>query len=283
MPSFTLLGQALISGVLIGGLYGLLALALTLSWGLLHLVNLTYFALAFVGAYLTYQFGTFYGIPPWYSALILIPAFFVFGVVQQWLLARFRVSGLSSLLVTFGMFVIIEAVIHIVWTADYLRYEVAYGAMSLRLGTLRLPVVDLVVCLGASALAVGVWAWLRWSYTGLALRASAEDPAIAAAYGVNHQFQSFLLAGICAGSAALAGVFIALITTLAPIVMFTWFGVVFAVVIIGGLGNPLGALVAGFLIGVTEAFTMTLISPAWAPVVTFSVLILLLLWRPKWL
>ena len=93
-------------------------------------------------------------------------------------------------------------------------------------------------------------------------------------------FRSFLLSGVSAAYAGIAGAYIALIATLAPSQIWTWLGVVFAVVIIGGLANPVGALFAGFLIGVSESVTMAVVTPAWAPLVSFSVLILLLILRP---
>ena len=283
MPSLNLLGQALVSGVLIGGLYGLLGLGLTLSWGLLHLINIAYFGLAFLSAYLTYHLGEVYHLAPWHAALLLVPSFFAFGVVLHWTLARFRVVGLVSLLVTFGLIVVIEAVIQIVWTADFRKLELPYLTASAKLGPVYLPLMELTAFALAVALAAGTWAILRFSYFGKAVRAAAEDPAMAAAYGVNHRANALLIAGLCAASAAVAGIFIALTTTLAPSQMFAWFGVVFAVVIIGGLGNPLGALIAGVLIGVAESMTMALIAPAWAPVVAFSLLIALLIWQPRWL
>ena len=106
---------------------------------------------------------------------------------------------------------------------------------------------------------------------------------MASAFGINAAQLSYLLAGLCSAFAGIAGIFIALITTLSPAQIETWIGVVFAVVIIGGLGNPLGALAAGVLIGVAEAVTMAAVNPAWAPLVAFAILIGLLLWRPKWL
>src|SRR5262249_5595457 len=148
---------------------------------------------------------------------------------------------------------------------------------------LYVPARGRVPCLTAAALAWATWCWLRWSYVGKALRASAEDPAIAAAFGIDHRRQSFLLSGLCAAYAGAAGAFIALITTLAPAQIWAWLGVVFAVVIIGRLGNPLGALIAGVLIGAAESLAMAVLSPAWAPVVSFSILIVLLLWQPDWL
>ena len=283
LPSLSLLGQALVSGVLIGGLYGLLGLGLTLSWGLLHLINIAYFGLAFLSAYLTYHLGSVYHLPPWYAAAMLVPAFFVLGIGLHWALTRFRVAGLVSLLVTFGLIVVIEAVIQIVWTADYRKLELPYATDSMKVGGLYLPILELVAFALAAVFALAAWAVLRWTYFGKAVRAAAEDPAMAASYGINHRANALLIAGICAASAAVAGIFIALTTTLAPAQMFAWFGVVFAVVIIGGLGNPLGALVAGVLIGVAESMTMAITAPAWAPVVAFSLLIALMIWQPRWL
>src|SRR5262245_22849575 len=106
MPSLTLLGQALVSGLLAGRLYGLLALGLSLSWGLLRLVNLAHFALALLGAYLTYQLGHALHLAPWLAALAIVPAFFLLGVGLHVLFAYFRVTEFTSLLVTFGLTVI---------------------------------------------------------------------------------------------------------------------------------------------------------------------------------
>ncbi len=283
MPSLALLGQALVSGVLIGGIYGLLGLGLSLSWGLLHLINIAYFGLAFLAAYLAYQLGTVHHVAPWYAAALIIPVFFVLGVAVHWVLERFRVTGLVSLLVTFGLVVLIESLIQWIWTADFRRYELHYATASIRVGKLYVPVLELIALAVSAALALLAWAWLRWTLFGKALRAAAEDPAIAAAFGINRRAQALLLAGLCAASAAIAGLFIALTATLAPAQIFAWIGVVFAVIILGGLGNPLGALLAGILIGVAESMTMAVTTPAWSPLVAFSVLILLMIWQPRWL
>lgn len=280
MPSPTLLGQALVAGLLTGGLYGLLALGLSLSWGLLRLVNLAHFGLALLGAYLTYQLGTVLHLAPWLAVLCIVPAFFAFGVALHVVFVRFRVTELTSLLVTFGLTVILESVIQWYWTADFRRYETPYARASLRVGVLFVPVLELMAALTAAVLALATWAWLNRTYAGKALRAAAEEPAIAAAFGVNHRRQALLLSGLSAAYAGVAGAYIALIATLSPSQIWAWVGVVFAVVIVGGLGNPLGALAAGVLIGVSESVTMAVAAPAWAPLVSFSVLIALLVLRP---
>lgn len=283
MPSFTLLGQALVSGLLAGGLYGLLGLGLSLSWGLLRLVNLTHFALAFLGAYIAYQLGSVEHVSVAVSLLLIVPCFFAFGVALHWVFKRFNVGEFGSLLVTFGVAVLIETLIQWFWTADFRRFETPWGSASFKVGPIFVPALELAAFVTAAVLAGATWLWLTRTYVGKALRASAEDAEIAAAFGVNHRRQSYLLSGLCSSYAGVAGVFIALISTLAPSQIWAWLGVVFAVVIIGRLGNPIGALVAGVLIGACEGVAMAVISPAWAPMVSFSVLIAVLLWQPRWL
>ncbi|MDH2401822.1 branched-chain amino acid ABC transporter permease [Bradyrhizobium sp. SSUT18] len=283
MPSPTLIGQALVAGVLLGGLYGLMALGLTLSWGILSVVNIAYLGLTFLAAYITYDLGTAHGIAPWLVAICILPPFFLFGVALHAILVRFRVSHLTSLLVTFGLLVAIESLIQFIWTADFRRYELAYSTQSMRLGPIFVPIFDFCAFIAAAMLSILTWAGLRYTYAGRALRAVSADATIATAFGINVRLLGLLLAGLCAALAAIGGVFIALVSTLSPSQMWSWFGVVFAVVIIGRLGNPLGALIAGIGIGVSESLTMAIISPVWSPLVAFSILIVLLIWQPKWL
>jgi branched-chain amino acid transport system permease protein len=280
VPSFTLLAQSVLSGLLVGGLYGLLGLGLSLSWGLLRLINLAHFALAFLGAYLTYTLSATFGLDPLWSLLLVPPAFFGLGILGQLVFTRYGVTQFGSLLVTFGLTVMIESLIQWGWTADYRRLEAPFWTTSWRVGPLFVPRAELLALLTAVSLAGLTWAWLRYTWTGKGLRACAEDPAIAVAFGVNRRRLALLLSGLGAAFAGVAGTFVALIYTLAPSQIYAWIGVVFAAVILGGLGNPLGPLVAGVVIGVTEAVTMALTAPAWAPLVSFSLLILVLVLRP---
>jgi branched-subunit amino acid ABC-type transport system permease component len=279
VPSFTLLGQSVLSGVFIGALYGLLGLGLTLAWGMLRQINLAHFALVFLGAYLTYQLCAA-GLDPLLSLALIAPAFFVLGVALHWLLARFKVSPLNTLLVTFGFMVMIEALIQWIWTADFRRLESHYGDVKWKVGQLFVPLPELLTLLIAVGLALATWAVLRYTDIGRAMRASAEDAPMASAFGVNETLLSLLLSGLCASFAAVAGLCLALSHTLAPSQIYAWIGVVFAVVMLGRLGNPLGPLVAGLIVGVSEAITMALTAPAWAPLVSFSLLIAVLLFRP---
>ena len=280
MPSLALLAQSLASGIFIGALYGLLGLGLSLAWGLLGQINLAHFALAFLGAYLTYQLSLA-GLDPLATLAFIVPAFFAFGAALHWLLARFAVSAFNSLLVTFGLTVIIEAAIQWIWSADFRRLETHYADVRYRLGTLYLPLPELLTLVLAVALSLALWAALRHTDFGRALRASAEDAAMAQAYGVNAKALALLLSGISAALAGVAGLCIALSYTLAPSQIYAWVGVVFAVVMLGGLGSALGPLVAGIVIGVSESLTAAFTAPSWAPLVSFSLLIALLLLRPE--
>jgi len=281
LPSATLLAQSALSGIFIGSLYGLLGLGLGLTWGLLHIINLAHFAFAFLAAYLCYQLASVGGMDPLLTLAIIVPLFAALGAAVQWLLARFSVSPLNSLLATFGLAAIIEAGIQWIWTADFRKLESVYAGRKFRVGELFVPVPELITLLVAFALAVGIWAAMRYTNIGRALRALAEDAPVAAAFGINAKAHALVLAGVCGALAGIAGVCLALGFTLTPSQIYAWVGVVFAAVMLGGLGSALGPLAAGVLIGVSEAVTMAFASPSWAPIVSFTLLILLLLLRPE--
>ena len=279
LPSATLLAQSVLSGIFVGALYGLMGLGLSLSWGLLRLINLAHFAFAFLAAYLCYQLSTM-GMDPLATLLILVPAFFALGAGLQALVARFAITPFNSLLLTFGLTGIVEAIIQTIWTADFRKLESSYAQMKFKVGVLYVPIPELITLVLAVLLSYAVWAVLRYTDLGKALRAAAEDAPIAAAFGVNQRRNALLLAGTCSALAAIAGVCLALSFTLAPSQIYAWVGVVFAAVMLGGLGRALGPLVAGTLIGVSEAITMAVTAPSWAPIVSFTLLIVILVLRP---
>ena len=279
LPSVSLLSQSILSGAFVGALYGLMGLGLSLSWGLLRLINLAHFAFAFLAAYLCYQMATM-GVDPLLTLFVIVPTFFAVGAGLHWVMTRFNVTPLNSLLLTFGLMGIVEAIIQTIWTADFRKLESSYGEQKFKLGGLFFPVPELITLVLAVTLSLAVWALLRYTDLGKAMRAAAEDAPIASAFGVNQKRNALLLAGTCAALASIAGVCLALSFTLAPSQMYAWIGVVFAAVMLGGLGRALGPLIAGTLIGVSEAVTMAVTAPSWAPIVSFTLLIFILVLRP---
>ena len=279
--SATLFGQSVLSGIFSGSLYALLGLGLTLSWRFLKVINLAHFAFIFLAAYLTYEFVGVRHLNAFVFIALLAPAFFVLGVAQQAFLARFKVDEFGSIIVTFGMTIIAEVLIQFIWSADFLRLETQLLRGSAEVGPFFVPYADLTMACVALALCALAFAALRYTWIGKALRASLDNPQIAAAFGVPNRRLALLVAGVAGALAAVGGAFIALLFTLAPSQIYSWFGVILATVLLGGLGNPAGVFAAGLLIGISEAVTMAVTSPSWAPVVPFTLLIAILVLWPE--
>jgi branched-chain amino acid transport system permease protein len=260
-----------------------MALGFSLTWGALEIINLAHFSVVLVAAYTTYEFTTRTGLDPFLALLITLPVFFVVGVLLQLAFDRFKVSGFNSLLVTFGLFVIVEGSVRNYWGADFLRLASdtnRYASASVFIGDIALPVQRLLALGLAVPVAIAVAIVLKRSYTGKALRAITEDREIAAAFGVNYGRLSTLLAGASAATGAMAGALVAVSGGLFPTLSEEWIGIVFAVVILGGVGRPLGAVGAAVLVGGVGGLASVRWGPLAAPLVTFALLIVVLIWRP---
>ncbi len=187
----------------------------------------------------------------------------------------------ASVIVTFGLTIIAEAAIQWIWSADFLKLETTYLHGTTEIAKLFFPTGEIIMSAVAIALCFTVWAAMRYTWLGKALRAGLDNPAIAASFGVPNEKLAYLVAGTSGATAAISGIFTALLFTLAPSQIFAWFGVVFAAALLGGLGSPLGILAAGLLLGVSEAVTMAITAPSWAPVVPFTILMIILLLWPE--
>ena len=276
--------QATLSGALIGGLYALMAIGLSVTWGVLRVINLAHFGLILIGAYLTFQLTTSWGVDPLLTLAVTVPVMFVAGAVLQWLFDRLALSEFNSLLVSFGLLIITIQVASNVWSADFQRMDAAvnpYATESVSIGRLVFPVTTLLAFVLAGLVVLGAHLVLRRTFTGRALRAIAQDSAMAGAFGVDHRRLSLLLGGMMGATAALAGTVFALSNALTPETAYEWFGIVFAVVILGGIGEVVGTFAAGILVGVISGVVSVLWSPATAPFVLFSAIILALLLRPR--
>jgi branched-chain amino acid transport system permease protein len=186
--------------------------------------------------------------------------------------------------VSFGILIIVIQTVSNVWSADFQRMtgEVnPYATGSLSLGRLVFPAPTLLAFGTAVVLVGAAHVVLQRTFAGRALRAFEQDRSVASAFGIDHRRLSMVLAGASGATAAVAGMLFALSNALTPSTPFEWFGIVFAVVILGGIGQILGTLVAGVLVGTLSALVSVLWSPSLAPFVLFSAIILALLFRPQ--
>jgi branched-chain amino acid transport system permease protein len=240
--------------------------------------------LILIGAYLTFQLATSWGIDPLLTLVVTVPAMFVAGAVLQWIFDRLALAEFNSLLVSFGLLIITIQVASNVWSADFQRMDAAvnpYATESVSIGRLVFPVTTLLAFVLAGLVVLGAHLVLRRTFAGRALRAIAQDRAVAGAFGVDHRKLSLLLGGAVGATAALAGAVFSLSNALTPETAYEWFGIVFAVVILGGIGEVVGTFAAGVLVGVLSGVVSVVWSPATAPFVLFSAIILALLLRPR--
>ena len=278
-----LYAQAAVSGILVGGLFALMAVGLSLTWGTLKVINLAHFAMILLSGYLTYELSTSLRIDPLLTIALTAPLMFVVGAAVQWGFQVRRVSEFNSLLVTFGLFIVTIQLITNQWSADFRRLGPdvnPYATQSVAIGQLVLPTPTLIAFAFAVVIVGAGYLALERTYPGRALRAFAQDPDIAAAFGIDHRRLSVILAGLAGATAAIAGMLFAVDSTLTPNAAFEWIGIVFAIVIIGGVGNLLGTLVAGALVMMVAAVVSVATSPSFAPFVVFAAIVVALLFRP---
>lgn len=276
--------QAALTGALLGGLYALMAAGVSLTWGVLRVINLAHFGLILLSAYLTFQLASSWGLDPLVTLAVTVPAMAVLGGALQWGYDRLGIVELNSLLLSFGLLIVTVQLVSNVWSADFQRMAVTvnpYATASVSVGRLVFPAPTLLAFGSALVFIVGAHIALRRTFIGRAMRAFAEDRAIASAFGIDHRRVGVTLAAVSGATAALAGMLFALANALTPATAFEWFGTVFAVVILGGIGQLLGTLAAGLLVGVLSGVVSVVLSPAATPFVLFLTIVLALLVRPQ--
>jgi branched-chain amino acid transport system permease protein len=279
--------QSAINGILFGSLFGIMAIGLTLIWGILRIANFAHLSFVLLSAYFSYELTVNYGWDPLQSIVAIAPVMFIFGMAIQWVFERFKVTTFTSLLLTFGLFIVLQNVMTYVWTADEIssRRQIAKDYRT----AIRLPAPmddflvlppDLIAFIAAIILGIGIYILLYHTQWGRAVRAMAQDPAIAQSYGVNYRLQALLLSGLATSTASVAGVIIAIKTSLSPSMALSWIGIVVASVILGGLGNPIGAIIAASMLFMVESVWSVEQDPGWSRFISFSVLIFVLFIQP---
>ncbi|MGH2774525.1 MAG: branched-chain amino acid ABC transporter permease [Actinomycetota bacterium] len=282
MPSLDLLVQAGAVGVLTGGVYALLASGLTLIFGVMKIVHISHAAFIILAAYLTYFISNNLGIDPLLTVAITAPLFFVLGVlVQHLLLSRLKENKtMMSVLLTFAIAIVIEGGIGLLWTSSHRSINVAYGQEAINFGVVRLPIDrTLGFLLAATTLAL-LFAMLRYSRYGQALRATIQHPAAARLVGVNEQNVSAIGFGLGLATAAIGGAILAILVPFFPASHYAWIGRLMAIIVLGGLGSVGGAAIAAVAMGVVESLVLVSMDATWASMIFFIVLFMTLALRP---
>jgi branched-chain amino acid transport system permease protein len=277
-----LLTQVLVNGILLGGLYGIMALGMSLIWGVMNIVNIAHGALIMLGAYVTFWTFTLWGWDPFASLPLTIVALFVYGyVLQRYVLNLIvRAQLFLTLLITFGVEVIMVNLARIVWSSDLRQVTPAYGATNFEIAGITVPYVRLWVFVTTVILSVLFLLLLERTKLGRAIRATSEELRAARLTGIPVAHIYAVTFGLGAALAGAAGGLWGMLFPITPIMGGALTLKSFVVAVLGGLGTMMGAIVGGLVLGVAESFTATYLGPTYPNAVSFGLLVLILIVRP---
>ncbi len=277
-----LLAQILVNGVLQGGLYAVMALGLALVWGVLNIVNLAHGAFIMLGGYASWYLYTYLHIDPFLGLPLTAVVMFALGYgIQRGLLNLvIRAPMFNTLLITFGLEVVLTYLAQLVFSADFRTINPPYAGSSLALGPLVLPVARMAAFAVAILLTVGMWLFLLHTRLGRAIRATAQNLVAARLYGVEPRHLYAMTFGLGIALAGMAGTLYGTVSQINPYIGASLTAKSFAIAIIGGLENPLGVLVGGLFLGIVESLTTLYIGQTYADVASFGILVLVLIVRP---
>jgi branched-chain amino acid transport system permease protein len=275
--------QTLILGLLIGGVYALLASGLTLIFGVMRVINIAQGALLILAAFLTYSLWTATGIDPLAAILITTPAMLAFGwLLYQASVGRIRSAPVgASVLLTFGLALVLEGVMGLIWGNTSHSVRPAYVNESFEIGQVFLPKAQ--VYGGALAVVVlgGLYVILNHTWLGRAIRASAVNPQGAELVGVKVGSVAAMTFAIGVASVGAGGSIVSVLYPFLPGSHYQWIARLLGIIVLGGMGSLPGAAIGALALGVAETMTVTYISPAWATAVPYIFVIIVLLVRPQ--
>ncbi|MCL5126308.1 MAG: branched-chain amino acid ABC transporter permease [Deltaproteobacteria bacterium] len=277
--------QVVVNGTLISGLYALIAVGLTLIFGVMRVINFAHGEFMMLGGYTTYWLFVLLRLDPLLSLLISMVVLAGLGLIVQRCLINpvLGASSLNQILLTFGLAIILQNVAMILWTSDYVSVQTWYSTHSLRVGFVRISVAKLGIFFMAIILMMLLGIILKKTETGKVLRAVSQDPQTAQLMGIDINRAYMIAFAIGTGLAGLAGAATSTVMSIFPTVGVEFIMKAFAIVVFGGLGSVAGACLASFILGVTESLVGTYVpgGGGWAEAVSFTVLILVLIFRPK--
>jgi branched-chain amino acid transport system permease protein len=278
-----LLLQAVVSGVLLGGVYGLVASGLTLIFGVLRIINFAHGAVMMLAMYCSYWLHALYGVDPYGSVLLTAPLFFAIGAgIERALIEPNRAAAEhNQLLLTLGLALFVENLALVLWQGDFRTLRVGYANASFVIGDALVELPRLIAAGGAVLVALALFGFLRLTDVGKAIRALAEEPEGAMLVGIDVARVRAVAFGIGAACAAVAGALITPFFYVAPDVGESFNIMAFVVVVLGGMGNFVGALIGGVIVGVAESLGAALLPGSLKQLVVFALFVLVLLLRPQ--
>ncbi len=277
-----LLVQIIVNGILLGGLYGLMALGMALVWGVLNIVNLAHGALIMLGGYAVYYLFTYVGIDPFAALPIAMVIMFAFGYVLQIVVLNqiIRSALLNTLLITFGLEVVLTYLAQLIFSADFQTINPSYAGANVTVAGITIPLARLAAFVIAWLLAAALWFVLARLPLGRAIRATAQNLTAARLYGVNPRQVYAVTFGIGAALAGAAGGLYGIIFHLTPYVGASLTPKSFVIAIIGGLNNPFAVILAGLALGIAEELASLYIGQTYRDVISFGLLVIILVLRP---
>jgi branched-chain amino acid transport system permease protein len=282
--SFDLFINAIVSGILIGGFYAAVTAGVSLSFGILDIVNIAHPAFIILGSYVAYAANSSLGIDPIIASIVMAPAFYVLGAgVYQVYYASFEKRGqesLRGLAFFFGLLFITEVSLVLYFGVDYRYVDARYIGPSWHFGILDIPLRILVPFLVSMLLMAALQIFLTRTFIGRAIMAVAQDQLALRLMAVDPIKIKRIAFGIAIATASLAGAFLIIIQPVEPSVGREYIGRVFAICVLGGMGSLPGTVIAAMLLGIVESLTSTFYGPSWAPAVSFGFLLLTLAVRP---
>ena len=274
---------AVVTGLLLGGLFAVTALGLSLVFGVMRLINLAHGELVILGAYLAYELSGHLGLDPLLTLLIAVPAAMALGYpIQRFLLTPVLDKGPEpALLTTFGLSVIAQNLFILIFSGDTQSLNAGYSASSVSVLGLSIPAMYVISFLFAVVMCGAAHQFLQRTAAGRAVRASAEDPGAAAMMGVDTKQMYAVIFALAAGCAAVGGVLAGLTFDFTPTSGTTYLLTGFAVVVLGGLGSIKGTLYGGLLLGLIEGVGAAFLGDGYRDFCGFAAFLIILAVRPQ--
>lgn len=276
--------QIIINGLLKGGLYALMAMGMSLIWGVMGIINIAHGSFIMLGAFATYWLFNLLGVDPFLSLLPSMAMLFILGyVVEKYLINLIiRSSAFITLVLTFGIEIFINNLAQALWSADVRMVQVPYGAANFSIGNMAtVPIVRLIAFLLVIVITIILFYILNRTTLGRSIRATSQDLDAARLTGVDVPRTYAVTFGMGVGAAGAAGTLWSILFPITPMMGGILTLKSFVVVIIGGLGSMLGPLIGGLILGITEALGTNLLGATYENLIGFTILVLVLTIRPK--